>query len=96
MFKKLHCLKTVNECTLQKLLQNLSLYEQKLITLQQLRAELADVLDEDVQTDLMAGIADIRNQLYVAQRQCQEYMTADLDKETLMEKDVEQVCACFL
>lgn len=67
------------------------MYEDKLITLQQLRAQLSDVLEEDTQVDLMAGIADIRNQLYVAQRQCQEILTADMDKEIAMKKDADQV-----
>lgn len=67
------------------------MHEEKLIALQQLRAELGDVLDEDLQTDLMAGIADIRNQLYVAQRHFHDIMRSDADKEALLEKDAEQV-----
>lgn len=67
------------------------MYEKKLVALHQLQAELGDVLDEDLQTDLMAGIADIRNQLYVAQRHCHDIMRSDADKEALEEKDAEQV-----
>lgn len=62
-----------------------------MITLQQLRAELCDIMDEDLQTDLMAGIADYRNQLYATQRRYHDMLMADAEKQALMEKDVEQV-----
>ncbi|XP_053408387.1 uncharacterized protein LOC123564827 [Mercenaria mercenaria] len=78
------------EADLKKLVNNLAVYEEKLITLQRLRAELMDISDEEMQTDLTASIADIRNQLYVAQRQCQDMMDADLLTRELQEKDVEQ------
>lgn len=70
------------------------------MTLQRLRGELTDVSDEELQTDLMASIADIRNQLYVAQEQCkqmmdvaqkQQMMDTDLLDKHLLEKDIEQV-----
>ena len=57
---------------LQQLVHSLAIYEEKLIQLQRLRAELMEVSDEDTQLDLTAGIADIRNQLYVAQKQCRD------------------------
>ncbi|XP_060582066.1 uncharacterized protein LOC132738570 isoform X2 [Ruditapes philippinarum] len=75
---------------LKKLINNLGVYEEKLMTLQRLRGELMDVSDDELQTDLTASIADIRNQLYVAQRQCQEMMDSDLLARQLHEKDVEQ------
>lgn len=75
----------------QNLVNNLSLYEEKLIAMQRLRAELMDVSDEEMQMDLTATIADIRNQLYVAQRQCQEIMDTDLLSREMQEKDLEQV-----
>lgn len=60
------------ESDLMQLVHSLAIYEEKLIALQRLRSELIEVSDEDTQLDLTAGIADIRNQLYVAQKQCRE------------------------
>jgi len=54
--------------------------------LQKLSAQLTDVFDEELQTDLMAGIADMRKQIYAVQRK----LTEDQIKHELYEKD-EQV-----
>ena len=67
----------MNSFNWQQLVHSLAIYEEKLIALQRLRAELMEVSDEETQLDLTAGIADIRNQLYVAQKQCREMITSD-------------------
>jgi len=58
--------------------------------LQKLSAQLTDVFDEELQTDLMAGIADMRKQIYAVQRK----LTEDQIKHELYEKD-EQVSVEF-
>ncbi|XP_052767291.1 uncharacterized protein LOC128208037 [Mya arenaria] len=81
------------ENDLKSLVQNLSIYEDKLIALQRLRSELVDLADEDSLIDLTAGIADIRNQLFFVKQQCQHILNTDADvacQEEMMEKDVEQ------
>ena len=68
------------------MLDNLCVHEDKFMKLQKLSAQLTDVFDEELQTDLMAGIADMRKQIYAVQRK----LTEDQIKHELYEKD-EQV-----
>ena len=59
-----------------------------------------EVSDEETQLDLTAGIADIRNQLYVAQKQCRDMITSDphvlsglgktFDEDLIDKMDVEE------
>ena len=49
-----------------------------------------EVSDEETQLDLTAGIADIRNQLYVAQRQCREIISTGAQKSTSEEKGLDE------
>jgi len=62
------------EADLQKLVGSLALYEEKLVSLQRLRQQLMSVSDEESQLELTAGLADIRNQLLVAQKLCSQLM----------------------
>ena len=61
-------------------MHSLAIYEEKLIQLQRLRAELMEVSDEETQLDLTAGIADIRYQQYVVQKQCRDIMGSEVHK----------------
>ena len=45
-----------------------------------------EVSDEETQLDLTAGIADIRNQLYVAQKQCRDIMGSEVHKPSGLDK----------
>ena len=45
-----------------------------------------EVSDEETQLDLTAGIADIRNQLYVAQKQCRDIMGSEVHKPSSLDK----------
>ncbi|KAL4237335.1 hypothetical protein ACF0H5_002053 [Mactra antiquata] len=78
------------EADLKKLLNSLGQYEEKLITLQQLRSQLSDVLDEETQMDLTASISDIRNKLFVAQRKYKDIVDTEVFMKELQEKDAEQ------
>ena len=55
-------------------MHSLAIYEEKLIQLKRLRAELIKVSDKEAKLDLTAGIADIRNQQYMVHRQCRDIM----------------------
>lgn len=79
------------ESDLKQLVHSLAIYEEKLIALQRLRAELMEVSDEETQLDLTAGIADIRNQLYVAQRQCREIIGTKSVEKGLDEDEVDRM-----
>ena len=50
-----------------------------------------EVSDEETQLDLTAGIADIRNQLYVAQKQCRDIMSSDILGKTMDEDMVDRM-----
>ena len=71
-------------------MHSLAIYEEKLIQLQRLRAELMEVSDEETQLDLTAGIADIRNQLYVAQKQCRDIIGSEVHKPSGLDKIVDE------
>ncbi|KAL3873508.1 hypothetical protein ACJMK2_036617 [Sinanodonta woodiana] len=95
--KLAYCQETDMNCDnaekdLKTLLTNLELYEQKLLKLQKLRADLSEVSDDEAQVNLTAGIADIRNQIFVAQKQCFELMrTAKLAQRNVDENEEEMI-----
>lgn len=59
---------------LQKLVKDLSLYEVKLTRLQTIHSHLTSVFSGPTQVEMKAGLADIRNQLLVVKRLCQELL----------------------
>ena len=49
-----------------------------------------EVSDEETQLDLTAGIADIRNQLYVAQKQCREIISSEVHKPSDLDQTADE------
>ncbi|XP_067682789.1 nuclear migration protein unc-83-like isoform X1 [Haliotis asinina] len=69
----------VNE--VETLQSSLSVYESKLSHLQSLRKELHGSSDEDTQTEFLASLADIRNQLLVYEQNCRQIQRNIHDEE---------------
>ncbi len=57
------------------------MYESKLSNLQSLRKELHGSSDEDTQTEFLASLADIRNQLLVYEQNCRQIQRNIHDEE---------------
>lgn len=55
----------------QTLQKNLSLYEDKLFILQALRSKLKGLATDEVQNAFLVSLADLRNQLQVVSKRCQ-------------------------
>lgn len=62
------------DTSLKRLVANLSLYDDKLMSLQQLRSQILLFSEEDGTDSMSSSLSEIRCQLYEAQRQCREVM----------------------
>ncbi|KAL5009385.1 hypothetical protein ScPMuIL_014966 [Solemya velum] len=69
-----------------RLVRNLSRYEDKLTRLQTIHSHLSSVFSGPTQIEMKAGLADIRNQLLVVKRLCQELVKSGVmvsDEESM-------------
>ncbi|CAG5119699.1 unnamed protein product [Candidula unifasciata] len=68
---------------LETLQENLSLYESRLSALQSMWASLTKTSDHAAQQQLLASVADLRNQLFVVSERCREIYYDMEDDETI-------------